>query len=132
MNYAERLKIAMNEPYKLIPTRKQSCPVCGLNINASHNERNETPKPGDVTICCKCRNILQFDEAMDLEIAPQFVIDMVNAVLEENKRTLSTKKYTLLLAWDGLSIMCHQCGISSSNKHDVENRYCGNCHEFLG
>jgi hypothetical protein len=121
----------MNKPYKLVPTRKQNCPVCGLKINASHNERNESPKPGDVTICCKCRSILQFDEAMGLEIAPQSVIDEVNAAIEENKRTLSTQKYTLLLAWDGLSIMCHQCGFSSANKHDVENRYCGNCHTFL-
>jgi hypothetical protein len=118
-------------PYKLLNTRKQNCPNCGIKINASHNKSNESPKPGDVTICCKCRSILQFDEAMGLEMAPQSVIDEVNEEIEENKKMLTTQKYTLLLAWDGLAILCHQCGFSSSNKHDVENRYCGNCHEFL-
>jgi hypothetical protein len=115
----------------MVPTRKQNCPVCGIQINASHNERNESPSPGDVTICCKCRSILQFDEAMGLEIAPQFVIDLVSPEIKELEKTLVTKKYTLLEAYDGLSIMCHQCGFSSANKHDVENKYCGNCHTFL-
>jgi RNase P subunit RPR2 len=121
----------MNTPYKLVPTRKQNCPVCGLSINASHNKHNESPEPGDVTICTKCHSLLQFDEAMGLEIAPQAVIDEVKEALEENKKMLTTQKYTLLLAWDGLSIMCHQCGFSSSKKSNVETRYCDNCHEFL-
>lgn len=121
----------MNTPYKLVPTRKQNCPVCGLKINASHNERNESPEPGDVTICCKCRSILQFDEAMGLEIAPQFVIDLVNPKVKELEKTLAIKKYTLLEANDKISIMCHQCGFSSSKKSNVENRYCDHCHTFL-
>ena len=121
----------MNTLSKMVPIRKQNCPVCGLELNVSHNKHNESPEPGDVTICCKCRSILVFDEAMELEIAPQFVIDEVNEAIEENKKRLSTQKYTLLLSSDKLSIMYHQCGFSSSNKKDVENRYCGNCHEFL-
>ena len=122
----------MNTFYKSVPTRKQNCPVCGLNLNAASNEKNnESPKPGDVSICCKCHSILQFDEAMGLEMAPQFVIDLFKPDIEELQKTLQTSKYTLLQAWNGLSILCHLCGFSSLNKHDVENRYCGNCQEFL-
>jgi hypothetical protein len=31
----------------------------------------------------------------------------------------------------GPSIECPQCGRTSYNRNDFENRYCGNCHQFL-
>jgi hypothetical protein len=30
----------------------------------------------------------------------------------------------------GRAIYCLTCGMTSHNPHDVENRYCGNCHKF--
>jgi hypothetical protein len=29
------------------------------------------------------------------------------------------------------TITCVDCGMTSHNPHDVENRYCGYCHRFL-
>jgi hypothetical protein len=31
---------------------------------------------------------------------------------------------------DGAAIACHVCGSVSHNPSDVEQRYCGRCHEF--
>ena len=28
------------------------------------------------------------------------------------------------------SITCPQCGMTSHNKNDIEQRYCGNCHQY--
>lgn len=35
------------------------------------------------------------------------------------------------LSIDGRSIICAKCRNMSNNPNDVENRYCGACHEFL-
>jgi hypothetical protein len=32
---------------------------------------------------------------------------------------------------NGIAITCGRCGMTSHNPHDVENRYCANCHVFL-
>jgi hypothetical protein len=34
------------------------------------------------------------------------------------------------IAPDGRSIMCHRCGKTSYNLHDVSHRYCGHCKRF--
>jgi hypothetical protein len=31
---------------------------------------------------------------------------------------------------DGESITCSDCGLTSYNRHDVVERYCGKCHKF--
>jgi hypothetical protein len=31
---------------------------------------------------------------------------------------------------DGKAIKCRKCNLTSHNKNDVENRYCGHCHVF--
>jgi ribosomal protein L37E len=33
---------------------------------------------------------------------------------------------------NGEYIECLKCGMKSYNPNDIENKYCGNCHEFLG
>jgi len=35
------------------------------------------------------------------------------------------------LSADGTSITCAKCRRTSHSPHDVEQRYCGACHEFL-
>jgi hypothetical protein len=40
-----------------------------------------------------------------------------------------TRPYTI--APDGRSIICHRCGMTSHNRNDVAQRYCGRCHMFL-
>lgn len=37
---------------------------------------------------------------------------------------------TYTLSEDGASITCRRCGLTSHNRKDVEQRYCGRCHEF--
>jgi hypothetical protein len=39
-----------------------------------------------------------------------------------------SRRYTITL--DGRAITCETCGLTSHNRHDVEERYCGNCHVF--
>ena len=112
---------------KTTQTRKQSCPVCGLFLTATTSYEGEYPKPGDVTVCVKCRKVLVFGEAMDLELAGENIIAEVKERLEAVNRRLGSK-YTLLQN----GILCHKCGKTSFNKKDIENLYCGNCHEFLG
>jgi Zn finger protein HypA/HybF involved in hydrogenase expression len=31
---------------------------------------------------------------------------------------------------DGRSITCHHCGMTSYNRNDIAQRYCGHCHLF--
>jgi ribosomal protein L37E len=37
---------------------------------------------------------------------------------------------TFKIEQGGKAITCLRCGKTSYNPHDVENRYCGNCHIF--
>jgi hypothetical protein len=47
---------------------KQHCPVCGYELDAATcaSDKVSRPKPGDVSICFKCANILVFDADMKL------------------------------------------------------------------
>lgn len=45
-------------------------------------------------------------------------------------RTLADEGIEYWIAPGGTSITCVKCRLSSSNPHDVANRYCGACHEF--
>ena len=37
---------------------------------------------------------------------------------------------TFEIVKNGIAITCNKCGMTSYNRNDVEQRYCGNCHEF--
>jgi len=120
------------KPAKMTRTRKQTCPVCGILLNAaSHFDGESSPEPGDMTVCSVCKTILAFGEAMDLRLATPEEIKEVEEELNQTINQLDNRKYTLINTPQGLGILCHLCGNSSSNSHDVENRYCGSCHQFL-
>jgi uncharacterized C2H2 Zn-finger protein len=41
-------------------------------------------------------------------------------------------KHFLVRERQGIQVLeCLQCGRISSNSHDIAQRYCGKCHEFL-
>lgn len=43
------------------------CPVCGATLNAASGiEHEETPRPGDATVCVHCAAILLFDDDLRL------------------------------------------------------------------
>lgn len=42
------------------------CPHCGCSLNAASNQNDETPEPGDLTLCAKCRNWIEFNDDMKL------------------------------------------------------------------
>lgn len=120
------------KPKKMIQMRKQSCPVCHILLNAaSHLTGDYSPEPGDLTICATCRTVLVFGDVMDLLLAPQEEIDKIQNELGAVMENIRQSSYSLLDTPDGPGLLCHQCGYSSSNPHDVENRYCGHCHTFL-
>lgn len=117
---------------KMTYTRKQDCPSCGILLNAaSHFEGEASPEPGDVTVCATCKTILTFGEAMDLRLATQEEINEAEKELNKTTQLLNNRKYTLINTPKGPGILCHLCGQSSSNPHDIENRYCVFCHQFL-
>ena len=39
---------------------------------------------------------------------------------------------TYTIAADGKTITCMRCGLTSHNRTDVAERYCGRCHGFHG
>jgi hypothetical protein len=49
-------------------TKLNHCPCCLSKINAvsSLNNEPEVPRHGDVTICCYCVEVLEFDEQLSL------------------------------------------------------------------
>ena len=117
---------------KMTKTRKQECPACGERINAASSPFGDvSPEPGDITICACCRIILAFGEAMDLRLATDDEIKEVEEQLNQITQELKENPYSIINTPSGLAILCHHCGISSSNPHDVENHYCGHCHQFL-
>jgi hypothetical protein len=116
---------------KMTKIRKQECLICGLLLNAASSLNDCYPEPGDITICANCRTILAFGEAMDLRLATPEEINEVENQLKQVTMELENKTYSLLNTPNSSGILCHLCGNSSSNPHDVQNRYCGHCHKFL-
>ena len=116
----------------LNPTRKQSCPVCGNKINStSCEDSNDSPHPGDFALCLSCQTPLVFGEAMDLRaITPEEAV-LIREDLDTAIHNLKARKYTILASAQGDSLLCHKCGMASSNQNDIKNKYCGNCKEFL-
>ncbi len=113
-------------------TRKQNCPSSGILLNAtSHLDGEASPEPGDITICATCKTILIFGEAMDLRLATQEEIKEAEKELNNTINQLDNAKYTLIKTSESLGILCHLCGISSSNPNDIKHHYCGSCHQFL-
>lgn len=37
---------------------------------------------------------------------------------------------TYLLVQGGSAILCLRCGLRSFNANDIQERYCGHCHQF--
>jgi hypothetical protein len=120
------------KPAKMTKMRKQNCPACGVLLNAASDPLNEcSPAPGDITVCCNCRTILAFGEAMDLRMANKEELIEVADELNRITGRLNKTKYSLLNTPNGPGLLCHQCGHSNCNPHDIDNLYCGFCHQFL-
>lgn len=53
------------------PLPQVICPVCGYNPDcASPADRSHArPKPGDLSLCLKCGEVLEFDDAMIARLA---------------------------------------------------------------
>lgn len=46
-------------------TPLQLCPNCSTKLDAATNvEGEDAPKPGDFTVCIRCRMVLRFDYSM--------------------------------------------------------------------
>lgn len=68
------------------------CPVCKKLLNGFTSvDHQNSPKPGDVTVCTSCNGILQFNESMGLKLAPVEVIEKY--MLEISKAQQKAKEY---------------------------------------
>lgn len=53
-----------------------TCPQCKKSLDGFTTvDHDERPKPDDVTICCYCREVLQFDNDMNLKTASPEAIE---------------------------------------------------------
>jgi len=56
-----------------------SCPVCHVTIDAtSSTSGQDTPKPGDLSLCGDCGALLVFDARLRQVLAPQALIDQMS------------------------------------------------------
>lgn len=116
---------------QLFNTRKQQCPVCKTLLNAASNPIGDyNPKPGDLSICIKCKTVLKFGEAMEFILASQEEVDSAIKQIDDVKDLLS-KKYSITSNEQGAHLLCHLCGYTSHNKNDIKHKYCGHCHTYL-
>jgi len=55
-----------------------ACPVCGTLLDAATGKTGTRPKPGDLTLCIKCGEILIFEDDMFLKVAPAQVLESLS------------------------------------------------------
>jgi hypothetical protein len=75
--------------YEVPPAR---CPSCGYLADAATPVRGMSeavPKPGDITMCIRCGNVLKFGQSLDL-----LPVD-VDTLPAETRRTLHAMKEAL-------------------------------------
>ena len=57
---------------------RPNCPTCNKLLDGFNSmEKGEKPKPGDLTICAYCSEVLQFTDDMHLKVADHKVIEQV-------------------------------------------------------
>lgn len=54
--------------WKTTKTEKCKCLKCNRVLDLASNDDGESPQKGDISVCCYCGNIGQYDE--NLEILP--------------------------------------------------------------
>ena len=60
-------------------TGKDQCPLCNHEIDAATGiDNDETPKPGDVSICINCAGFLQYSSDMSLQELPKVVFESLD------------------------------------------------------
>ncbi len=61
---------------------KTVCPACDKRLDAATagDGSDVLPKPGDVSLCIECGQILRFTSDMSLEIAPDEVLVEIAAI----------------------------------------------------
>jgi hypothetical protein len=60
---------------KTTKTGKDYCPGCNALIDHATSFDNNTPNPGDITICFYCAEILYFSEDMSVDILPDVLLN---------------------------------------------------------
>jgi hypothetical protein len=45
---------------------ESTCPWCGEKLDGAASLEDQTPKPGDITICVECLNVSKFDQDLHL------------------------------------------------------------------
>jgi hypothetical protein len=61
-----------------------------------------------------------------------FVVEVCNHLMRPLAQDIAASGVRYLIVDKGTAIMCFQCGAVSHKPTDVEQRYCGSCHAFLG
>lgn len=65
--------------------REARCPACKSKLDgATGTEAGATPKPGDLSVCCYCTVVLEFNTDLTVRQAPQSVLDSLS--IEESTK----------------------------------------------
>ena len=59
---------------------------------------------------------------------PSRAISLAEQVISRVRELCAERGVAYMLSPGETSIICGQCGMTSYNPHDVQERYCGNCH----
>ena len=68
------------------------CPFCKRMLEGHHSpEKNQTPSPGNATVCIHCGEFLEFDEDLQLiEISSETLVKISGPDLMRAKRAIDT------------------------------------------
>lgn len=72
----------------------QHCPTCDAKLNAAmhvDSELSHMPREGDFSICIECGAVLVFDDAQNIELASQELLDNMPALARQELEHYSNK-----------------------------------------
>jgi hypothetical protein len=82
----EKEKIRFDAQGNKLP--EQICPACGYDLDAATYAGKEDlrPRPGDVSICFKCANVLVFD--VDMKLREPMSAELLEILQDEGVQNL--------------------------------------------
>lgn len=74
------------------PLPMSTCPTCGYQVDAATHPVNDkaVPKPGDLSLCMKCGELMTFNDDMTLRLSS--IEDVMGLKPEENNLLERTQK----------------------------------------
>ena len=74
---------------RIIRVDDPTCPSCSTKLDAATSVEGAVPKPGDLSVCVECGEVLQFTNDFSLERMPEEVWDQLPKKQQEFLRMTS-------------------------------------------